>query len=860
MLDLASLLRAALAGFAVLGLGWIGFPFVRNRSAAFRRSYLRALVLSLFVVSAVALFVPRRFSLRVSLPRAVMPAPVATADPVVAPVELPLEPSTTTGAVPVAPATIAPLPSPRATASPLGRTALALSCLWAIVAAALLLRIARDLVRARRFMAEARSVDDQRMRARFAATCAKAGVSNGIRLLVHPRATVPMTGGVLAPAVLLPPRWGAMSDEQLDTYLLHELEHVRARDVLFHLFAQSLVALHWFDPLAWITLRRLETERELAADDCVLQAGVRPSSLAHSLVVAAEVAEESRVHTGALAVITKSGLSQRVSAALATADRRRVARLASVCLALGGAVVASAVSCVRVEAREDAPVETTPKPSRAAIEARVEKRVRPLLPQGRPGALVIGIVQDDTENVFAWGPTAGDNPAKADGDTVFEIGSITEVFNGLAMATMVGEGKVALEEPVQKYLPGVRLAKKGPRDITLLDLADHTSGLPPFPTNFIVQDRSSSIPSYPVEMFYEFLSTYVPETAPGEKFLYSFTGPGLLGHALSLYEGKTYAAWMRARVLDPLGLHDTGFYDSGAKLRDRLAIGYEKGVAVQPRTDSEPTLGACCAARTTAKDLLKLVRANLAPDESSLRDAILLTQIPHAPAWSGERAGVGWGITDDGLLIKRGGNAGYQSIVVVDRKLRRGVVILASFSEIDRDTLATELLRDLSLASAPAPTMEGFSTTKIDAVPAGVAARSVDLEHTLRFLGARVDPAAASPGSKVRVSYYFQVLRAPDGDWRLFVHGEQVPKGLRIRADHYPSAPLRSTEAWQPGDVIEDSFVVDIPADYPHGALTLWTGLFRNRSPRWEEQRMKLDAPGDGDGANRFPAVTLVVE
>ncbi|GAC1352899.1 MAG: hypothetical protein NVSMB1_20480 [Polyangiales bacterium] len=256
-----------------------------------------------------------------------------------------------------------------------------------------------------------------------------------------------------------------------------------------------------------------------------------------------------------------------------------------------------------------------------------------------------------------------------------------------------------------------------------------------------------------------------------------------------------------------------------------------------------PTLGACCAARTTANDLIKFVHANLEPDTSPLRDAIRLTQVPRAIASKGEHNAVGWQVTDLGLLLKRGGTRGYQSMVVADPKGHRGVVILSSFEELDQNTLAEDLLRDLSLTEPPATGPQDPLSTRLQALPDDREVHNVELEHMLRFRGANVDPKEVSPGGRVRVSYYFKVLKPLDGDWKLFVHGETVPKGPRLRADHFPGAPLRSTETWKQNDLIEDTFVVDVPADYPKGDVTLWTGLFRNRSRVWQEQRMKRTTP-----------------
>ena len=71
-----------------------------------------------------------------------------------------------------------------------------------------------------------------------------------------------------------------------------------------------------------------------------------------------------------------------------------------------------------------------------------------------------------------------------DGDTIFEIGSVTKTFTSLLLADMVNRKEVALDDPAAKYLPEhVRMPERGGKSITLLDLSTHHSGLPRLPGN-----------------------------------------------------------------------------------------------------------------------------------------------------------------------------------------------------------------------------------------------------------------------------------------------------------------------------------------------------------------------------------------
>jgi hypothetical protein len=83
------------------------------------------------------------------------------------------------------------------------------------------------------------------------------------------------------------------------------------------------------------------------------------------------------------------------------------------------------------------------------------------------------------------------------------IGSATKVFTTLLLADMVRRGEVALNDPASKYLPKtVTMPSRDGREITLLDLATHTSALPSLPDNFAPEDGLNPYADYTVERMY----------------------------------------------------------------------------------------------------------------------------------------------------------------------------------------------------------------------------------------------------------------------------------------------------------------------------------------------------------------------
>lgn len=155
------------------------------------------------------------------------------------------------------------------------------------------------------------------------------------RLLVGPAGSVPMVWGILRPCLLLPPDAVDWSDAKLRAVLLHELAHLQRGDPAALLVAQTAQALHWFNPLAWLTVRRLRADQERACDDAVLQQGVRPSEYAQHLL---DFSQNYRLAPGlghcALAMARPSPVERRLAAILDPRIRREASSRSTVIGAL----------------------------------------------------------------------------------------------------------------------------------------------------------------------------------------------------------------------------------------------------------------------------------------------------------------------------------------------------------------------------------------------------------------------------------------------------------------------------------------------------------------------------------------------
>ena len=294
---------------------------------------------------------------------------------------------------------------------------------------------------------------------------------------------------------------------------------------------------------------------------------------------------------------------------------------------------------------------------------------------------VVGIIDKNGTRIVSYGHFTTDKNRPVDGETLFEIGSITKVFTSILLADMAARGEVALDDPVAKFLPGtVKIPTRGDKQITLYNLSVQDSALPRMPNNFRPADTENPYADYSVEQMYEFLSGLELGRDIGQKFEYSNLGVGLLGHALALRAGKSYEELVRERILDPLGMKDTVIVLSDG-LKSQFATGHtQAGYATSPW--DIPTLAGAGALRSTVKDMLKFLAANMGLTKTSLSPA--MNESHEAQIETGRpnvEIGLNWIVQKKHgteIIWHNGGTGGFRSFLGFDKENGIGIVILTN--------------------------------------------------------------------------------------------------------------------------------------------------------------------------------------
>jgi CubicO group peptidase (beta-lactamase class C family) len=332
-------------------------------------------------------------------------------------------------------------------------------------------------------------------------------------------------------------------------------------------------------------------------------------------------------------------------------------------------------------------------PPDSAVRAFLVPRVGAFPDSGKHGeGIVVGLLDaNGTRRIVAVG---------VDSTRVFEIGSITKVFTTSVLEDMVERGELRLDDPVAKLLPpSVQIPSRNGRQVTLLDLATQSSGLPRLPTNLAPRDSSNPYADYSVQQLYTFLAGYELTRDIGAEYEYSNLGMGLLGHALALKARTSYEDLVRRRILAPLGMRETAITLTPA-LRARIAPGHDAEGNVVPNWDL-PTLAGAGALRSTAADMLKFLAANLDSTATPLSRTLYRTHAErHATNAPSLKIGLGWHILSrpvGNIVWHNGGTGGYRTYAGFDPARRLGVVVLSNVDasvddaqiSFERDTTGT---------------------------------------------------------------------------------------------------------------------------------------------------------------------------
>jgi CubicO group peptidase (beta-lactamase class C family) len=230
---------------------------------------------------------------------------------------------------------------------------------------------------------------------------------------------------------------------------------------------------------------------------------------------------------------------------------------------------------------------TAPGRGDDAAPAQIRSRMQAFVDKGEVAGIVTVVGRRDAVlSIEAVGRQHADRDAAMPKDALFRIASMTKPITALGIMILADEGKLSVEDPVEKHLPEFRgqmligernkdavVLKKPARPITLRDLLTHTSGLPGgYPPGLadIYTKRNRSLAECVIAM-----SQRPLEFEPGSKWSYCNAGIDTLGRVIEVVSGQSYEDFLQKRIFVPLKMVDTTFYPTKSQLQ-RSAPTYAK--------------------------------------------------------------------------------------------------------------------------------------------------------------------------------------------------------------------------------------------------------------------------------------------
>jgi len=254
------------------------------------------------------------------------------------------------------------------------------------------------------------------------------------------------------------------------------------------------------------------------------------------------------------------------------------------------------------------------------------RRFREAVPENSSGVAVL--VAKEGQIVFQGGFGLADieNKVPITVDTKFRIGSVTKQFAAVAILRLAEQGKLSLEDKLDKFFPDFPRGS----DVTIKQLLNHTSGIHSYTDkkDFLGKVKEPVEPSKLIAYFQNDL----PDFLPGKGFHYNNSAYFLLGEIVAKVSGESFADHLRSTLFEPLGMKNTGIFVN-AKAPDGMAKGYsylqEK---LEPALDWDMSwAGGAGALYSTVGDLFlwnEALYGGKVLNEASLREAMTPNVLP----------------------------------------------------------------------------------------------------------------------------------------------------------------------------------------------------------------------------------------
>lgn len=317
--------------------------------------------------------------------------------------------------------------------------------------------------------------------------------------------------------------------------------------------------------------------------------------------------------------------------------------------------------------------------SESLLDPKVRAYIQAHIDDGFIDGVTVGLLSGDQVEIHAFGTVSPNSDLAPNGDSVYQIASLTKVFNGVLLALLVERGLLSLDQTLPGSYQACALPANTGRPITLLDLATHHSGLPRGPSNLPSQDPLNPLAGYTTAQLCAYLTETLPSLETTKGVRYSNVGMGLLGQIMAERVGLTWEQLFLREIAEPLGMASTAVTIT-PDMEARLVMPYARDGTPMKIWDI-PTLEGAGALKSTVKDLLLFLRANLQDGHTEFARALVFAR--EAPGQHDEalaRQGLGWFLRHTDWFYEHTGGTSYSSYFGLQMDKGLGVVVLSNTS------------------------------------------------------------------------------------------------------------------------------------------------------------------------------------
>ena len=338
-------------------------------------------------------------------------------------------------------------------------------------------------------------------------------------------------------------------------------------------------------------------------------------------------------------------------------------------------------------------------PSRAEVARFAADALARNCDPAAPGMAVLVARGDDVLYRGACGRASLELDVPLSADHVFRIGSVTKQFSAAAVLKLAEEGKLSLDDPLTRFVPGY----PGGDAITVRMLLDHTSGIRSYTSIEAIMAGGGIMQDLSTAALIDSFKGEAADFAPGQGWAYNNSGYVLVGAVIEAATGKSWHAYLEEAFFGPLGMEHTGYGSEAEAVIPGHVNGYtlngERWARARYLSMTQPH--AAGALVSTVDDLLKWNRA--------LHEGRILSQSSHAamttPAGKAAENAYGFGISTGTLrgqpkLEHGGGIFGFSAYLLYLPGDEVSVAVLYNADAGRPDMLGTGRVAQLLAAQA----------------------------------------------------------------------------------------------------------------------------------------------------------------